>query len=157
MIAKLEEEVLHHKKWVRNEEFPDILAFAQTIPGSVAVNIATVIGHRVSGWPGAFASLAGMVFPAFLIVLSLAGVFAAVHDHPYVQGVLKGVQPAVIALIFYAAFAVGKKVLVDAVSWIFMIAAAVLLLATSWHPVVWLIGGAAAGMMIKGFWKGDRT
>ncbi|HHY91151.1 MAG TPA: chromate transporter, partial [Clostridiales bacterium] len=53
MISLFEEEVVRKKKWIESEEFLDIIALAQSLPGALAVNSATYIGYRIFGFTGA--------------------------------------------------------------------------------------------------------
>ena len=42
MISIIEKEVVHKHHWVERDEFLDLLAIAQAMPGILAVNILTV-------------------------------------------------------------------------------------------------------------------
>ena len=48
MIPLIEKEVVEKKKWLKSEEVTDIFALSQSVPGAIAINSATFIGHRIS-------------------------------------------------------------------------------------------------------------
>lgn len=54
------------------EDFLDLMALAQTVPGIFAVNIAIFIGYKLKGFWGAFWMALGTVLPSFLIILAIA-------------------------------------------------------------------------------------
>ena len=53
MISLIEREVVTSKRWLSREEFLDLLAVTQALPGILAVNFAAAIGDRMAGRRGA--------------------------------------------------------------------------------------------------------
>lgn len=49
MISIIEKEIVDRHHWIEKEEFLDLLAITQSLPGILAVNIATAIGDRLKG------------------------------------------------------------------------------------------------------------
>ena len=70
MIPLIEKEVVEKKKWLKSEEVTDVFALSQSVPGAIAINSATFIGHRISGIKGAIAAMIGISLPTFLIVMT---------------------------------------------------------------------------------------
>ena len=54
MIPLIEGEVVERRKWITKEDFLDLIALAQTVPGIFAVNIAIFIGYKLRKFCGAF-------------------------------------------------------------------------------------------------------
>lgn len=56
MVPLIENELVDKRKWISREDFLDLMALAQTVPGIFAVNIAIFIGYKLkkfwglSGW-----------------------------------------------------------------------------------------------------------
>lgn len=98
MVSIIEKEVVS-RGWISEEEFPDILAIAQSAPGLLAVNISIFAGHRIRGARGAVTATVGCCLPPFLIILAIAMFFSGYQDNVYVMKVFKGIRPAVVALI----------------------------------------------------------
>jgi len=90
---------LTSRKWISEEEFPDLIALAQAAPGLLAVNISIFAGYKVRGNTGAVVATLGSIMPPFLIILFIAAVLGGYADNPYVIKAFKGMRPAVVALI----------------------------------------------------------
>ena len=80
MVPLIEMEVIDKKGWVAREDFLDLLTLAQSAPGPIALNTAVFVGYRICGLRGALSALAGIVFPAFSIILLVAIFFADIRD-----------------------------------------------------------------------------
>ena len=102
MIPLIQREVVESKQWITREEMLDIIAVAESTPGPLAVNMATFVGSRVSGTPGAAAATAGVVLPSFLIILILANVLEMIERLPVVRYAFAGIRAGVLALIINA-------------------------------------------------------
>ncbi len=90
---------LTSRKWISEEDFPDLIALSQAAPGLLAVNISIFAGYKVRGNAGAVVATLGSCMPPFLIILIIAAVFGGYADNPYVVKAFKGMRPAVVALI----------------------------------------------------------
>ena len=88
---------LHH--WISMAEFTDLITISQMTPGPIAINSATFVGTRIAGMPGALAATAGCVLPSCILVTLLAKIYLKYRNLSLLQGVLKSLRPAVIAMI----------------------------------------------------------
>lgn len=95
--------VVSQQGWLSNSEFTDIISISEMTPGPLGINIASFVGTRVAGVPGTMAATFAYVLPAFVIVMILAGVYYKYRNLSGVQGVLKGLHPAVAAMVLAAA------------------------------------------------------
>lgn len=98
MVPIIREETVR-RSWITEEEFPDILALAQTAPGLLAVNMSIFAGYRIKGLPGAIIATLGSTIPSFLIILAIAIFFTGFQDNQIVVRIFKGIRPVVVALI----------------------------------------------------------
>lgn len=92
-------EVVNNYKWLTLEEFSDILAIGNALPGPIATKMAGYVGYKVAGLPGAFMALLGTIGPSLLIMLLLYRAMLTFKDLPLVQGMIKGIRPVVIVLL----------------------------------------------------------
>ena len=99
MLSMVEKAVVDQKKWIASDEFWDMIAIIQSLPGVFAVNTALYVGQKVAGRKGAFASMLGAILPSIVIILLLATVFREFRDNPVVERIFKGIRPCVVALI----------------------------------------------------------
>ena len=72
MISIIEKEIVDKKHWVTKEEFLDLLAVAQSIPGILAVNMAVAVGDKLRGRGGAIIAALGTIIPSFVMILIIA-------------------------------------------------------------------------------------
>lgn len=99
---------LHH--WLSQSEFTDLITISQMTPGPIAVNSATFVGIRIAGVPGALSATIGCVLPSCILVTVLAKIYLKYRNLSLLQGILKSLRPAVIAMIAAA----GVSILVTA-------------------------------------------
>lgn len=99
---------VHH--WLSMTEFTDLITISQMTPGPIAVNSATFVGTRIAGVPGALAATIGCVLPSCILVTILAKIYLKYRSLSLLQGILKSLRPAVIAMIAAA----GVSILVTA-------------------------------------------
>ena len=99
MVSVVRDILVVRRKWMTDDEFMDILAISQTLPGLMAVNTAIFIGYRLLGTRGSIVATLGSVLPPFIIILAIAMVFTGYKDNAVVEAVFRGIRPAVVALI----------------------------------------------------------
>lgn len=101
MISIIEKDIVDRNHWLNREEFLDLLAVAQSLPGILAVNIAATVGDRIRGLKGSIMSALGTILPSFIIILTIA-IFLTpdlIKNNPIASRVFMGIRPAVVALI----------------------------------------------------------
>lgn len=155
MIPLLTRIAVEEKKWFDEEEMMDCLAVSQSVPGVVAVNMATYVGKRKGGLPGALLATLGVILPSFLIILLIANILLMVGDNPYVTGAFTGIKAGVAGMILATVVRLAKKNLKDAFGWILALAAFVLIAFLS-VSAVWVILGAAVCGVVWVAWTEKR-
>jgi chromate transporter len=83
-------ETVERRGWLSEESFLQALTVAQVLPGANAVNLAVFLGMQLRGVAGASVAAFGMVFPAFILILVLAGLYQQLKGYPEAQAVLTG-------------------------------------------------------------------
>ena len=70
MIALLENEFVERKKWIKKDDFLNMVAIAESTPGPVAINSATYIGYKkLQACSGAAATVA-VCIPSFTVIFA---------------------------------------------------------------------------------------
>ena len=100
MIPIIQSEVVDRRRWLKQEEFLDIIAIAQSCPGVFAINMSVFIGYKLRKLPGALCAA---------IILLIAMFFSRFQDNPVVESIFKGIRPAVVALIAAPTFTLAKS------------------------------------------------
>ena len=98
MVPAIQSE-LSRRKWISDEELPDIVAIAQGAPGLLTVNMAIFAGYRLRGVKGSIVATLGSIAAPFLIILAIAMLAANLQDSAIVQKILHGVRPVSVAII----------------------------------------------------------
>lgn len=152
MISVIEKELVHRKKWINREDFLDLLAIAQAMPGILAVNIAVVIGDRLKGVRGSVSAAFGTILPSFLIILAIA-IFLTpetIKNNETLNAIFKGIRPAVVALIIAPVLTTAKAARINIKTVIIPIATALLIysgLPYVSNPIVFIILGGVGGYL----------
>ena len=99
MIPQIQHVATVEKGWLDDEEMLDCIAVGQSLPGVIAINIATYVGYRKRGFAGALAATFGVVLPAFVSILILVAILGAIGDNRFVAGAFMGIKAAVCGLL----------------------------------------------------------
>jgi chromate transporter len=150
-IAMFHDEVVTRRGWLSDEQFLDLLAATNLIPGPNSTEMTMHIGYERAGWRGLIAGGVSFIFPAFAIVTVLAALYVRYGTTPAAQSLLYGIQPVVIAIIVQAIWLLGRKAMT---TWL---PAAVALAALGLYflnvnELLLLLGGGLAVML----WRNGR-
>lgn len=145
MIPLIRREVIERKRWLRKEEFLDLLTIAQSAPGPISLNTSVFVGYRMRGYAGATASILGVVLPSFTIILLVALFFAGIRDNAVIDAAFKGMRPAVVALIVGPVVSLARGL--HPGFYVVIAATAFAIWGLGWSPVYILLPAAAAGIV----------
>ena len=120
MIPLMQKEVCENRKWLKDEDISDIVAISEFTPGPVAVNTATFVGYRTSGFVGACLATLGVVLPSFLIISIISLILTEFQSIRVVQYAFLGIRAAVLALILRALWMMFRSAKKNAVSYCIM-------------------------------------
>ncbi|RZT21293.1 chromate transporter [Fictibacillus sp. BK138] len=136
-IPLVHKEVVGKYKWMNDEEFGDVLALGNTLPGPIATKMAGYIGYRVAGFPGLIIALLATMLPTIFLMILLLTSLREYKDQPWVQGMTKGVIPVVavmLAVLTWQFVDASKKSLGLKISLIHIFAGVLLLQFLGVHP-----------------------
>ena len=149
MLPILQREIVDNKGWATEEELMDYFAIGQCTPGVIAVNTATFIGQKLTGFWGAVFATLGVVFPSLVIISLLAGVIEAFSHLVWVQNAFGGIRVCVCILIANAVVKLFKKAVVDIPTMIIFLAVALGSIFLPISPVIFVLLAAAVGIILK--------
>lgn len=152
MISIIEKEIVHKHRWLDKEDFLDLLAVAQSLPGILAVNISVAIGDKLRGNRGSMAAALGTILPSFLIILAIA-IFLTpdlIKNNDTLNAIFKGIRPAVVALIIAPVITTAKAAHIGWKTVAIPVATA-LLIWSKWpvvsNPILFIVLGGLGGYM----------
>lgn len=138
MIAAIKSELVE-RKWLKDEDFIDIITLAQTAPGLFAANIAILTGNKLRGTKGSVVATIASCLPPFLIILFIAIFFTGFKDNEYVIRAFKGIRPVVVALIGVPMIDMVKATKMRWWSWAIVIASLTLVCFLKVSPIYIII------------------
>jgi len=109
IIPSIHEVIVESLNWLNTKEFADAIAMGQITPGPIFIS-ATFIGYKVGGMLGAITATAGIFIPPAIIMLICSRFMNAIKNSKVVNSMFKGLRPAVIGMIFAAAYTIGKDI-----------------------------------------------
>lgn len=98
-IPLVKVEVVDKYRWMTNEDFQDVLAIANVLPGPIITKIAGYIGYQLKGWPGIINALVAIILPTAILMTVLLTLFSEFKDLAWVQGMSAGVVPVVLVML----------------------------------------------------------
>ena len=142
MIPQMQRIAVEDNHWLTEEEVIDCIAVSQSLPGIVAINMATYIGRKMAGFWGALCATIGVALPSFVIIIVAVLLLDKVDANPWVDGAFVGVKAAICGLLLVTAISLGRQVIRTHVQLLLMMAA---LAAVAFGGInaVWVILAAA--------------
>ena len=145
-------ELVERQHWLSDDEFVELLAMGQVLPGPNIINMAIIFGDRHFGWRGAAAACAGMLAVPLLIVLTLAWLYRLFASQPLVAGALRGMGAVAAGLVIATAWKVSGTLKKNTLGWplaLAMVAATLLMVGVLRWPMVWVVLGLGTlGMVV---------
>ena len=147
MLSMVEKAVVDKKQWIASDEFWDMIAIVQSLPGVFAVNTALYVGHKIAGWKGAAAAMLGAIIPSIVIILLLATIFREYRDLPVVERIFKGIRPCVVALILAPSLRMIKSAKINWKTVIIPIATVALIWWLKVSPAIVILAAIAGSIL----------
>lgn len=153
MISIIEREIADRHGWIKKDDFLDLLAVSQALPGILAVNIATSVGDRLRGMRGSIVAALGTILPSFLLILIIA-IFLTpdmIKSNKVISSIFMGIRPAVVALIVAPVITSAKAARLNfRTLWIPVAVAAMISLDLGWlsNPILYIVLGAVGGFLL---------
>ncbi len=98
-VAMMEDEVVRRRGWLDRQHFLDLMAAVNFVPGPNSTEMAIHLGLIRAGYAGLVTAGVCFILPAVLIILPLGWMYVTFGQVPQVQGVLRGINACVIAII----------------------------------------------------------
>jgi chromate transporter len=149
MIPLMKVEMVDKQKWIKEEEFLDIIAVTQSAPGAVAINTSIYIGYKLSGFLGSCIAVLGTILPSFLIILFVALFYADIKSSIYVKKAFRGIYPGIVVLILAAAFNLRKAAFKTPAGVIIAVLSLAALVILDLHPIMAILASGIAGMFLQ--------
>ncbi|MDQ0157109.1 chromate transporter [Robertmurraya andreesenii] len=98
-IPLIENEVVDRYGWLTVNEFSEVLALANALPGPIATKMAGYIGFQQAGFLGATVAIFATVGPSLILMLGLLGILMKHKDSPRVKRMTTLIRPVIAVLL----------------------------------------------------------
>lgn len=125
IVPLMKKRFVDNLKWIEEEEMLNLIAIAQSSPGTMAINASIIIGYRMAGVLGSIVTVFGTVLPPLITLTIISFFYDAFKSSTVVGALLKGMQAGVAAVIVDVVLGMGGTVIKgkQALSIIMMVAA----------------------------------
>jgi chromate transporter len=144
VLPVAQRELVERRHWLTREQFVEMLAVSQVLPGPNVVNLALMFGDRCFGTRGAAAALGGMLAVPTVIVLALTLLYAEYASVPAVAGAMRGMGAVAAGLVISTAMKLASTLRTSRMGPALGVAfALVTFAAIAWlhWPLVWVVLG----------------
>lgn len=111
IVPLLKNKFVDNLGWIDENEMMDIVAIAQSSPGSLAVNATILIGYKIGGGMGAFVSTVGTVLPPLILLSIISFFYEAFKSNKIINAALLTMSAGVAAVVLDVVIDMGKSVL----------------------------------------------
>lgn len=116
-IPLVEAEVVGRFGWMTTQEFSEMIAIANTLPGPIATKMAGYVGYVQGGILGSIVALFATVAPSLILMIVLLSIILKHKDSPKVKRMSNYVRPTIAALMGVLTYSFFKGSLTDIGSW----------------------------------------
>lgn len=98
-IPLVQKEAVEKYKWMTGDEFSDMLAIANALPGPIITKMSGYIGYRKAGWIGMMVAMLASILPTIIAMILLFIFLSTFQDMPWVKGMTHAVIPVVAVML----------------------------------------------------------
>lgn len=111
IVPLLKNKYVDNLNWVDEHEMMDIVAIAQSSPGSLAVNATILVGYKVAGGMGAFISTIATILPPLILLSIISFFYEAFKTNKIINAALLTMSAGVAAVVVDVVIDMAKSVL----------------------------------------------
>jgi chromate transporter len=146
LLAFLRTDLVERLGWLTDQQLIDAVAVGQFTPGPLFTT-ATFVGFLVAGVPGAVLATVGIFLPSFFFVALLHPIVPRLRRYTWTAALLDGVNVAALGLMAGVLWQLGRDAIIDPLTAILAILAAVLLIRYRVNSAWLVLGGGAIGLV----------
>lgn len=105
-IPLIQSQIVEKNQWMTMQQLADLITIAEMTPGPIAINCATFVGTQLAGFWGAFVCTLGYITPSCILIGIFIKIYLKYRKLSFMQGILKGLRPAIVGMVASAGFAI---------------------------------------------------
>jgi chromate transporter len=149
LLAFLRNDFVQRLGWLTDRQLLDAVAVGQLTPGPVFTT-ATFIGYLLGAVPGALLATLGIFLPSFVFVAASHPLIPRIRASRWTAALLDGVNVAALGLMAGVTVELGRTAIVDPVTAVLALVAAVALVRFRVNSVWLILAGGAVGIAYRG-------
>ena len=147
-IPLIENEVVDRYGWMNVNEFSEVLALGNALPGPIATKMAGYIGYEQGGVLGSLVGIFATVAPSLILMIVLLGFLYKYKDSPKVKRMTTFIRPTIAVLLGVMAYSFFYTSYQDTGIWqtLFLVVASFFLLEKlKVHPALVIVAAMGYG------------
>lgn len=109
VIPLIRHEAVMRYKWVSNDEFGEVLALANALPGPIATKMAAYLGYQQKKGLGAIVAVLAHILPTCIAMILLLSAVQYLSSSKIIAGMIAGVTPVIAVMLGTMAYEFGEK------------------------------------------------
>jgi chromate transporter len=141
-VPLIRHEAVTRYQWLNNDEFGEVLAIANALPGPIATKLAAYLGYQKKGTLGAIVSVLAHIMPTCIAMVALFSLIAFFKSSSIIAGMIAAVVPVVCVMLGIMAYEFGEKAvkgLGKIMGVVFFLISFLLLQTLNLHPAIVII------------------
>lgn len=109
VIPLIRHEAVTRYKWLSNDEFGEVLALANALPGPIATKMAAYLGYQQKKSMGAIVAILAHILPTCIAMIALLSAVQYLSSSKIIAGMIAGVTPVIAVMLGTMAYEFGEK------------------------------------------------
>ncbi|HZG86620.1 MAG TPA: chromate transporter [Paenibacillus sp.] len=109
IVPLIRYEAVTRYRWMSDEEFGEVLAIANALPGPIATKLSAYLGYRQKGVIGALIGLLSHIVPTSAAMVGLYAFITFFSTSPVVKGMISAVVPVIAVMLGVMSYEFGEK------------------------------------------------
>jgi len=110
VFSQIKKKFVREKGWITDNDFLDVLSFAQILPGATGILVMAGIGYKLKKVMGTLVSSFFFVLPTFIAMTVLSYLYFTYRNVTFIKSVFTGLGAMVVALLLNAVISVGQTI-----------------------------------------------
>ncbi|WP_237467897.1 chromate efflux transporter [Vibrio stylophorae] len=118
-------------KWLSNEEYAQLVALSQMLPGPGSSQVGFALGYRQGGLGGAITAFIAFTLPSVILMLIAASVSAQFVEQAWLQGIIAGLKLLAVVVVADAIWGMAKQFCQRAITIVIALLSTIIMLVMS--------------------------
>ncbi|MBF7074137.1 chromate efflux transporter [Glaciecola sp. MH2013] len=148
-LAFFRAEFVEAKKWLSEEDYTELVALCQFLPGPASSQVGLAIGYLRGGYLGSVLAWTAFTLPSAIILVILALSYSSLGSS-VPTGLLLGLKAVTVAVVVQALWGMSRAILISKLHKTIAVVSAVSLLYFNliWLPIVLIACSALVGLVL---------